>query len=661
MTSPLHLPRRAGIVACIAVALYTLVGGVMDAGAATGPSVVVTPATGLGNGQFVKIAWSGFAPGALAYFRQCVASPTNIHTDCTGKYQVSPASDNNGRGSIYLPVFRGTIVSETAGTTFDCSGPSCAMAVLGNPDDLGTGVLGALNFAPSPDACPDEGDTTVLGGGASAPGTALMKWSGIVCQPPQSLPVAYSMSDSPNGRLQFAADNYDYAGTSTPFTFDEQKDLYQQHKAYTYAPVTESGLVLGYRMFERGKLGDQGPQITDLRLTPSDIARIFTGRVDNWDRDAHINAINPAHAGKLPLIVQPLVRGDHSAATYEFTQWLTEAAPNALPKTWQGVTDTYPTGTYLPAANGKETADELALSIAAPSDDNAIYFGYIGYIDSSLAAYYGVPTVKIMNAAGKYVSATPDSIRAAVHHLKKNPDKSTYTPDYLNEDPKAYPLPTVSYLAVPTNGEDSAKAGALADFIRWDVTDGQGADVLPQGYVPLDPGLVAQAKKAATAVEAQSGTPTKAVNNEVEPPSHQCESDCSPLPPPPPGGGPQPPTVPSGPSGPSSGPTPSGPSPSCTPSPSGASPSASASPSTSPSTSPSASPTVSPTPSHCSNGPKVDKVVYPSTSSNASRLLIRSLGALALLGFAAGPGVQLASRKGGFKGPLRQIFRRGLP
>ena len=512
------LPRRVGVLAGLILALFTLVGGVLDAGAATGPTVTTTPSTELGNGQFVKITWSGYPANSLIFFRQCIAAPVNIGVDCTGKYQVSPPSSKTGDGTIYLPVFRGTIQSETAGTTFECSVDSpCAMAVLQDPTTLSSGILGPLTFAAAADACPDEGDATVLGGGASAPGTAMARWSGIVCQAPENLPIGYSMSDSPNGRLQFAAGNYDFAGTSTPFPLEEQKQLYTAGKGYAYAPVTSSGLVLAYRMYERGQAGDQGPQITDLRLTPQDVAKIFTGKVRNWGQDAHINAINPSHAGKLPLIVQPLVRGDHSAATWEFTQWLTEAAPNSLPKDWPGATDTYPTGTYLPSTNGAETADELALAIAAPAD-NGIYFGFMGYIDSSLADFYGLPAVKIQNAAGKFVSATPDSMRAADRHLKTNPDTHTYTPDYLTKDPHAYPLPTISYIAGPTNNEDATKAGVIANFIRWAVTDGQASPNLPDGYVPLAPALVGRAKKAAAAIEAQDGAAVKPVNNDVTPP-----------------------------------------------------------------------------------------------------------------------------------------------
>jgi ABC-type phosphate transport system substrate-binding protein len=639
------LPRRVGILVCLILALFTLVGGAVDAGATTGPTVITTPSTGLGNGQFVKITWSGFAPYALAYFRQCIATPVDISVDCTAKYQVSPPSSADGTGTIYLPVFRGTIQSETAGTTFECTVDApCVMAVLGNPTDLSTAGYGTLDFAASADACPDEGDATVLGGGASAPGTAMERWAGTVCQPPQSLPVAYSMSDSPNGRLQFAAGNYDFAATSTPFPLDEQKQLYKDGKGYAYAPVTSSGLVLAYRMFERGTLGDQGPQIFDLRLTPSDVARIFTGQVQNWGQDKHINAINPAHAGKLPIIVQPLVRGDHSAATWEFTQWLTETARSSLPKSWPGVTDTYPTGTYLPATNGAETADELALDIAAPSD-NGIYFGFIGYIDSSLADYYGLPTVKIQNAAGKFVTATPESLRAADRHLKTNPDKATVTPDYLSKDPLAYPLPTISYVAGPTNNEDSTKAGVIANFIRWAATDGQAPHVLPDGYIPLAPRMVAEANKAAAEIAAQTGKPVKPVNNtpKIKKPHHTCTTCHQPPPPSSP-----PPTTPPPTTPPPTTPPPTTPPATC--------------PSASPSAGPSAgaSPSASPSATRCPTHPTIDRVTFPSTTSDASRLLLPSLGCLALLGFAAGPGIQLATKKSRFMGLLRRLMRKGI-
>ena len=74
-----------------------------------------------------------------------------------------------------------------------------------------------------------------------------------------------------------------------------------------------------------------------------------------------------------------------------------------------------------------------------------------------VADYYGLPTVKIQNAAGKFVSATPEAVQAALTHVKGNPDGVTVTPDYLTKDPDAYPLPTVNWFIGPSNKGDGVE------------------------------------------------------------------------------------------------------------------------------------------------------------------------------------------------------------
>ena len=413
------------------------------------------------------------------FFRQCDAAPSDLAADCAPAYRISAPSESNGRGATYLPVTQGEIAAQGAGSFFCDEQHACSLAALTDPTDLSTAVFAALTFAPSADACPDPGDAAILGGGSSTAGLAFDSWSAIVCQPPSSLPIGYSVSNSPNGRLQYIAGNYWFAGTATPFSYDQQVQLYEAKRGYGYAPVASSGLVLASNIHEQNTdRGEAGPLITDLKLTPADVARIFTGQVDNWHLDRRINNLNPTHKGKFPPLVQPMVRGDNSASTYLFTSWLSAVAPEELPATWPGPTESFPVGDYLSPSNGKETAQALALSIAAPEEIDLFQFGYIGYVDSSMASYYGLAPVKIKNAAGKFVEATPEALAAGVRHMKTNPDGTTATPDFQTKDPKAYPLPVVSYLVAPTNKADEGKAGTdgrVHPLGRLDRPAGRGA------------------------------------------------------------------------------------------------------------------------------------------------------------------------------------------
>ncbi len=186
-----------------------------------------------------------------------------------------------------------------------------------------------------------------------------------------------------------------------------------------------------------------------------------------------------------PPTVRPLVRGDHSAANLEFTSWLTAQGGSGLPSDWPGAGVDYPLN-YLTQDSGIVGGDALADAIADPSSvqNNNDFFsiGYIGFIDSSEAAYYGLPVARIENAAGKFVAATPASITAALKDGKTG-DDGMVTPDYSTSDPKAYPMPFVSYVTAPTAGISTASGTTLRGFMNYAIN--QGRTRIPGGYVPL--------------------------------------------------------------------------------------------------------------------------------------------------------------------------------
>ena len=233
-----------------------------------------------------------------------------------------------------------------------------------------------------------------------------------MCGPPAKLGVNYIPANSEDGRSNFVNGLNDFAVTATPFTDDQKKALDKAGRTFQYAPLTTSGLVLAYKVFDQDAAhAEPGAQVTDLKLTPALAARIFTGQLTNWHVDPEINALNPGHV--FPPSVRALVRGDHSSANLEFTSWLSAAGGSALPTDWPGPGEDYPLK-YLVQDSGIVGGDKLADAIADPKTAslNTDYFnaGYIGFIDSSQASYYGLPTAKIENAAGQFVTATPQSI-----------------------------------------------------------------------------------------------------------------------------------------------------------------------------------------------------------------------------------------------------------
>ena len=188
----------------------------------------------------------------------------------------------------------------------------------------------------------------------------------------------------------------------------------------------------------------------------------------------------------------PLVRGDHSAANYEFTSWLTATGGSALPSDWQGPSYDYPLNYLTQNAaivGGESLADAIADPLSAQNSNDYTVVGYIGFIDASEAAYYGLPTAQIENAPASSWLRRRQHRRCDADETT-NADGVTQTPDYTTTDAAAYPMPMIDYAVVPTNKYDYQKGRTLQSFLKYAVTTGQ--QNLPPGYVPLTPAMVQQ-------------------------------------------------------------------------------------------------------------------------------------------------------------------------
>ncbi|MFI5049808.1 MAG: substrate-binding domain-containing protein, partial [Gaiellales bacterium] len=324
----------------------------------------------------------------------------------------------------------------------------------------------------------------------------VYQWEIAMCGPPAKLGVNYIPANSEDGRSNFVNGLNDFAVTATPFTDDQKTALDKAGRTFQYAPLTTSGLVLAYKVFDQDAAhAEPGAQVTDLKLTPELAARIFTGQLTNWHVDSEINALNPGHV--FPPSVRALVRGDHSAANLEFTSWLSAAGGSALPTDWPGPGEDYPLK-YLVQDSGIVGGDKLADAIADPKTAslNTDYFnaGYIGFIDSSQASYYGLPTAKIENAAGQFVTATSQSISAALSHATTNGDGVTVSPNFADTNPDDYPMPMVTYVTAPTSKVYEGRGITLRNFLTYAVGDAQ--TTLPDGYFPLSAAMVQQTQDA---------------------------------------------------------------------------------------------------------------------------------------------------------------------
>jgi phosphate transport system substrate-binding protein len=461
---------------------------------ATGPAVVISPATRLSDGQFVTLQWSGFKPRGEVWIRECERGATSLDA-CSAVNTNLLVTGRDGAGVTVYQVHTGPMGTATCDYQHDCS-----LGIFPKIDSVVGAAFGDIAFASPPDACPAPTGTPVGGSGDDAAGIAVTAWSAIVCKAPLSLSANYIGSNSEDGLSHFITKSSDFAGTTIPLSSSAAAKLHAQKRTFTYAPLTESGLVLAYNIVDQ----QNGQRITDLNLTPDVVARIFTGNLGIWGVPEILDH-NPGHT--FPPLVGAVGRADHSAGTLLLTRFMKETAPASFVDSSGNpcaVTDTYSTSPCSTGLTMKTTPEDAAAAVWNHTDADLTQTGFIGWMDSSTAAFYGLPAANIENAAGQFVGPSQESINAGIAAATVNPDGVTIRPDFTTSDPLAYPLPQLTAMLAPTACISQAQATTLTAFATWAVGDGQSVHNLPIGYVPLTADLVTRAKDAIAKIKSSN-------------------------------------------------------------------------------------------------------------------------------------------------------------
>ncbi len=358
---------------------------------------------------------------------------------------------------------------------------------------VGLGVT--LSSAPATAA--NASYENVTGSGSSWSANILDAWIRDVKG--AGITINYSPSGSTAGRTDFRNGLTAFGVSEIPYGLPDaatgQSDVLPT-RPFAYLPIVAGGTSFMYNL----KIG--GQQVTNLRLSGENVARMFTRDITKWN-DPAIQADNPNL--ELPnREITPVVRSDGSGTTAQFTTWMSKQYAGI----WDaycakagissggscGFTSSYPQVAGVVAQNGSVGVSGFVATDAAE--------GAITYVESSYAISQNFPLVKLLNSAGYYVEPTASAVAVALTLAEVNTDRSnpnTYLTQildrvYTNPDPRSYPLSSYSYMVIPTDpaptGVISAGRGrALADFLSYALCEGQqSADEL--GYSPLPINLV---------------------------------------------------------------------------------------------------------------------------------------------------------------------------
>ncbi|WP_295837252.1 substrate-binding domain-containing protein [uncultured Microbacterium sp.] len=329
----------------------------------------------------------------------------------------------------------------------------------------------------------------VSGSGSPGMHTAIDQWRTDTAS---ELSVSFWGSGSAAARHDFLDQTVDFAISELPFQVAPEDGSPPEVPtvSYAYLPIAAQGISLMYHLTVDGKL------LSDLRLPGEAVAGIFAGRITRWN-DPSIQVVNPAV--RLPdRAIRPVYRSDASGTTAQFTRWMSDRFPGV----WTGGERS-----LFPAPGAPFTGQSGSLGVAS-FVSQSYGEGAITYVENAYAMRTGFPVAKVANAAGAFVAPTPEAVSVALSSASARPGAvSDLSGAYASLDPRAYPIPGIASMIVPTQLTKiftTAKGLTLQAFVSYAVCAGQQG-AAARGDAPLPLNLVRAASDAVSTIPGATG------------------------------------------------------------------------------------------------------------------------------------------------------------
>ncbi|MFH5821820.1 phosphate ABC transporter substrate-binding protein PstS [Georgenia sp. AZ-5] len=314
----------------------------------------------------------------------------------------------------------------------------------------------------------------LAGAGATSQEAAMNAWmAGFQEQNPE-VNVSYDPTGSGTGREQFLNGAVLFAGSDA--AMDEEELTAGAERCFggevIELPLYISPIAVAYNL--------PGVEAENVNLKPAVLADIFDGTITKWN-DPAIVADNPALAD-VDLDIKPINRSDSSGTTENFTEYLSEAAPEA----WEhGPVEDWPIAGTL-SGNGTS-------GVATTLEGSE---GGIAYLDASrVPDAEGVGTVAV-GVGEEFVPFSPEAAAAVVDASPATEDATDLrlTVDLARDTQESgtYPIVLVSYsIACSTyeSEQDAENVKALLSYIASEEGQERASDPSVAGSAPISDAL----------------------------------------------------------------------------------------------------------------------------------------------------------------------------
>jgi phosphate transport system substrate-binding protein len=331
------------------------------------------------------------------------------------------------------------------------------------------------------------------GQGSTYAALAFQQWTQSVQN--QGLNLNYTPTSSPAGLEAYGQNTADFAGTEAEFSELLPGSPVNVPRGFEYTPDAAGATAIMYNVALSAS--GQDP-VNSLRLAPLTIAKIFLGKISNWD-DPAISADN----GGVVLPNQHITvvcRTGQSGTTALFYDFVAHTDPSDY-AAW-AAQNGYSTSSRILEVDNASSPTNMACQSGSDTEANYIAANRwtIGYDEFGYARVYNDSVAWVQNASGAWVQPYAVNISAALASAQLSPDTSQdLTGVYTSSNPLAYPISAYSYILVQCAPNPSRPtctspypnqgiASTMSQFMNYVACAGQ-IHMAEIGYAPLPPQL----------------------------------------------------------------------------------------------------------------------------------------------------------------------------
>jgi len=305
----------------------------------------------------------------------------------------------------------------------------------------------------------------LVGSGSTVPAPLYNRWAQEYDKRNPNLQMRYLPSGTSEGIKQISHGAGDFGAGEVQLTEKERKE-----SGLIELPVVLIGIVPIYNL----------PDVHhELRLSGEVLAEIFLGDVKTWNAPQIVKLNPEINLPNLPI--QVVNRPAGKGSNYVLTDFLSKVSSKFRAQVGVTPSPKWPVGE--PAERSSDMADKVK---NGP--------GSIGFVEYQYAVKGNIPQVAVLNPAGKFVTASAESMVAACK-AAESPRWNNLSASLTNAPgADTFPITSFTWIYLRTKSSDSARAAALSNLLDWMYSEGQQF-AAQEGYSELPAPLLAAARK----------------------------------------------------------------------------------------------------------------------------------------------------------------------